>query len=254
MAGGARAAGVSVTARALSVLAAFEEGPPAQNLTHLSRRAGLPPATCHRYVQELLAWGALTKGEDGRFGIGRRLWALGLLAPVHRDLKDVATPFMNDLYLATRCIVHLTVRDDLHALHVERIFGPEPPARPTQVGSRVPLHMTATGKVLLAFAPEEVLERALEHLQPNTEHTVTDPAQLRRMLEDVRSSGYAWTAEEFRSGRHSVAVPVFGGRRTVTASLGIVAPSPIRDRARFVPALQVAAGGMARRSTVSAND
>src|SRR5699024_12581150 len=98
------------------------EGPNG-TLAEVARAAELPPATAHGLVGELLTWGALERGTDGRYRIGLRLWRTGLLTPVAVRLRDRALPYMQDLYEITRENIHLAVRDGDHALYVEKLAG-----------------------------------------------------------------------------------------------------------------------------------
>jgi DNA-binding IclR family transcriptional regulator len=119
----------------------------------------------------------------------------------------------------------------------------------SQVGSRLPLHATGVGKVLLAAAPPDVVEQALRSLTPQTRHTVVDPARLRRELAEVRRRRYARTSEEMSPGAASLAVPVQADGGTgpvVVAALGVVVPPRRRDLLRLVPVLEVAARGIGR--------
>src|SRR6476659_8218517 len=111
MAGNSSAPGASVTSRALALLGAFDERHRRLTLSQLAGRAGLPVATAHRLVAELVAWGALARTGSGEYVVGRRLWDLGLLAPVQTGLRQVASPFLHDLYGTTLATVHLAVRD-----------------------------------------------------------------------------------------------------------------------------------------------
>jgi DNA-binding IclR family transcriptional regulator len=249
MAGGATTPGRSVTSRALAVLDAFSPSSPRLSLSEIAARAGLPLTTAHRLLGELTAWGALTRRTDGRYEIGRRLWDLGLLAPVQLELRQVAAPFLLDVHTAIRETVHLAVREDTSALYVERISGRESVPVVSQVGSRLPLHATGVGKVLLAWAPEEVLDRALRAPARPTRHTIVEPGRLRRELAEVRSRGFARTAEEMTLGAVSVAVPVTTpgpGTPLVVGALGVVVPVHRRDPAKLVPVLEVAARGIGR--------
>src|SRR3954447_14503112 len=153
MAGRSNTPGRSVTSRALAVLDAFDSGTPRLSLSEIADRAGMPLATAHRLLAELTAWGALSRRPDGRYEIGRKLWDLGLLAPVQLELRQVAAPFLLDVHTATRDTVHLAVREHTRALYVERISGRESVPIVSTVGSRRPLHATGVGKVLLAAAP-----------------------------------------------------------------------------------------------------
>jgi DNA-binding IclR family transcriptional regulator len=116
------------------------------------------------------------------------------------------------------------------------------------VGSRLPLHATGVGKVLLAHAPEEVRARVYSDLRRLTPYTVVSPKALDEQLVHVRRDGWATTSEEMTLGACSVAVPILGATRAepVVAALGVVVPSLRRERARLLAALQVAARGIGR--------
>jgi DNA-binding IclR family transcriptional regulator len=236
----------SVTARALAVLGAFGPDHRSLRLSDLARRSGLPLATTHRLVGELTAWGALERRPSGAYVIGRRLWDLGLLAPVQSGLRQAASPFLHDLYGTTLATVHLAVRDGCEVLYVDRLSGHVSVPVVSRIGSRLPMHATGVGKVLLAYAPDAVLAEALTRLTRVTPYTVTQPARLLEQLRRVRADGYATTGEEMSLGACSVAVPVRGADGEIAAALGIVVPDLRRERARLVSALQVAARGISR--------
>jgi DNA-binding IclR family transcriptional regulator len=249
MAGRSALPGRSVTSRALAVLDAFDSTAPRLSLSEIAERSGTPLTTTHRLLAELTDWGALQRRADGRYEIGRKLWDLGLLAPVQLELRQVAAPFLQDVHTAIRDTVHLAVRDGLSALYVERISGRESVPVVSQVGSRLPLHATGVGKVLLASAPDEVVDQVLHQLTRETRHTVADPRVMVRELAEVRRRGWARTAEEMSLGAASVAVPVTVDRASgpvVVAALGIVVPVHRRDVGRLAPVLQVAARGIGR--------
>jgi DNA-binding IclR family transcriptional regulator len=249
MAGRSSTPGRSVTSRALAILDAFDSTFPRLTLSEIAERSGTPLTTAHRLLGELADWGALMRRSDGRYEVGRKLWDLGLLAPVQLELRQVAAPFLQDLHTTIRDTVHLAVRDGLSALYVERISGRESVPVLSQVGSRLPLHATGVGKVLLASAPEEVVEQALRSAGRLTRNTVVDPGRLRRELTEVRRRRYARTSEEMSPGAASLAVPVQVERRAgpvVVAALGIVVPPHRRDLPRLVPVLEVAARGIGR--------
>jgi len=249
MAGRSTTPGRSVTSRALAILDAFDATNPRLSLSEIADRSGTPLTTAHRLLAELTGWGALSRRPDGRYEIGPKLWDLGLLAPVQLELRQIAAPFLMDVHTAIRDTVHLAVRDGLSALYVERVSGRESVPVVSSVGSRLPLHATGVGKVLLAWAPDDVVERALAAPARATRHTVVEAGRLRRELAEVRRRGYARTAEEMSLGASSVAVPVTavrGGGQVVVGALGIVVPSHRRDPTRLVPVLDVAARGIGR--------
>lgn len=245
MAGNSTTPGASVTSRALALVGAFDEEHRRLTLTQLAERAGLPVPTAHRLVAELVDWGALARTGSGDYVVGRRLWDIGLLAPLQAGLVELASPYLHDLYGATRATVHLAVRDGTEVLYLERLRGNASVPVVSTIGSRLPMHATGVGKVLLAHAPGEVQQRVLADLPRITAYTVTQPGRLRRQLAQVLRDDHATTTEEMSLGACSVAVPVRRGGEVV-AALGLVVPSLKRDRPRLVAALQVAARGVGR--------
>src|SRR5690625_4677078 len=189
VAGGISSPGASVTGRALALLGAFDESHRRLTLTELANRAGLPRPTAHRLVGELVAWGALARAPAGDYVIGHRVWNLGMLAPVQAGLVELASPFVHDLYAATLDTVHLAVRDGTEVLYLERVRGRASVPIVSTAGSRLPLHATAVGKVLLAYAPEELRRGVVANLTRITPHTVIHPGRLQRQLDAVLRDG-----------------------------------------------------------------
>ncbi|KQT94707.1 IclR family transcriptional regulator [Marmoricola sp. Leaf446] len=250
MAGNSATPGASVTGRALALVGAFDERHRRLTLTDLAARAGLPVTTAHRLVGELVAWGALRRTSSGDYVVGRRLWDVGMLAPVQTGLRDVASPHLHDLYGATHATVHLAVRDGVQVLYVDRLSGNASVPVVSTIGSRLPLHATGVGKVLLAHAPPAVQQEVLSGLTRITPYTVSQPGVLQRQLRAVLEEDHATTSEEMSLGACSVAVPVRAGG-AVVAALGIVVPSLRKDAPRLVAALQVAAHGVGRSLTAA---
>ena len=93
-------------------------------------------------------------------------------------------------------------------LYVDRLRGSTSVPIVSTVGSRLPMHATGVGKVLLAFAPAEVQRAVLADLPRVTAYTITQPGTLQRQLAAVRRDDYATTVEEMSLGACSVAVPV----------------------------------------------
>ena len=91
------AQGDPVVDRALSLLDAFDARHRSLSLGELSRRSGIPASSALRLANRLSAWGALERGDDGRFTIGLRLWEVASLAPRAQELRQVALPFLRDL-------------------------------------------------------------------------------------------------------------------------------------------------------------
>jgi DNA-binding IclR family transcriptional regulator len=247
MAGNTSVPGTTVASRVLAVIGAFDGRHRNLTLSQIARRANIPLPTAHRLVGELVDGAALHRQPDGGYVIGRLVWEAGLLAPVQGRLRQVAEPFLHDVYAATMATVHLAVRDGDEVLYLHRMQGRASVPIVSTVGTRLPMHCTGVGKVLLANAPTDVGDRALAALTKVTPYTITRPDVLRAQLSRIRRDGVATTSEEMSLGACSMAVPVVQvSDGTVVAAIGVVVATLKRDRQRLLGALQVAARGIGR--------
>ena len=246
----------SVLGRGLAVLAAFGDtvGRSELSLAEVVQATGLPSATAHRLLAELVGWGAVERCARGRYRVGIRLWHLGALAPVARDLRDAALPPMQDLAAVTGDVVHLVVLDEqpeptprFRALFLERLAGHHDVRVRSSVGRRMPLHASGPGKVLLAHAPPRVRDAVLADGLPRlASGTITDPEALLRALAEVRATGSCLSHDEMTDGASSVAAPVHDPGGEVVASLAVVVPSTTA-LPPLVPAVRMAAAAASRR-------
>ncbi|MGH8960117.1 MAG: IclR family transcriptional regulator [Jatrophihabitantaceae bacterium] len=238
--------GPTVTSRVADVLDVFAGATGRLTLSELSRRCGLPLTTTHRLATELAARRLLERDRDGRYGIGLRLWEIAARAPRTVDLREAALPFLEDLYEATHENVQIAVLDGAEVVYVERILGRRAVHVVTRPGTRLAAHATGVGLVLLAHASIEQVDAVLAGpLCRYTEHTVTDPRRLRRVLADIRRVGYAISDRQIETVSASVAAPVLGPGADVVAALSIVVAAGTRTRA-LVPAVVAAARGVSR--------
>jgi DNA-binding IclR family transcriptional regulator len=224
------------------LLAAFDVRHRTLSLAELSRRSRIPTSSALRLATRLVEWGALERDGAGRYCVGPRLREVAALAPSRQGLRQVALPFMTDLAEVTHRHVQLAVRDGTQAVLVERL-----PAEPVDhpVGSRLPLHTTGVGLVLLAFAPPEVREELIA--APDT-GGATDG--LRRTLAEVRRDRLAVhpreAAAESVLSVVSVAAPVFGPGEVALGVLGVLVPHRVACPGKLGLAVQTAARGISR--------
>lgn len=238
---------LSAPDRLLAVLAAFDHGHPALSLTDISRRAGLTLTTAHRLVGALTEWGALERDEDGVYHVGLRLWEVAALAPRGLALRQIALPYLEDLYEATHENVQLAVRDGSEVVYIEWISGRSAVGVRIQVGARWPLHATGVGLALLAHGDPAFQEAYCERpLAAFTPYTVTDPARLRRELAEVRHAGVAVSSRQITDDALSVAAPVRGAGGSVVAAVSVVVPQVDAQVPVLIPAVRLAARGISR--------
>lgn len=248
--GDARSSGGHPTAagRVLSILDTFDQDHLELTLSEIGRRSGLTLSTAHRLVAELRDWGALERLPDGRYTVGMRVLELGTLEPQMLRIRDVAPPYLADLQSAVDANVHLAVRDGHDVVYVESLQRRRGARVLSRLGGRWPLHATATGMVLLAFAPPPVCEEVLGSvLKRYTDRTVTDPEVLRRLLAEVRRSGVAVLDESITTGAFAVGVPVRGPQDRVVAALSVtVRRDGDTSVQNVLPALSASARALSR--------
>lgn len=237
----------SVASKIVAILEAFRLGSAELSLNQLARQSGLPVSTAYRHANELVELGALEAREGGGYRIGLRLWEVASLAGRGLSLREVAQPYMLDLYEATHENVHLAVLADHECLYVEKTTGHRSVPIKTREARRLPLHATGAGKVLLAYSPDEFVQEVIGRgLRGYTPHTIVHPAQLLRTLAQVRRHGFARSQEELTLGTVSVAAPVRNRDGAVMAALSLVGRSTRIIAVRLAPAVRTAALGISR--------
>jgi DNA-binding IclR family transcriptional regulator len=245
MAGNNLVQGQTVTAKAVRILDAFAGNQTELTLSDISRATDLPSSTVHRLAQELVNWGGLERTATGRYRVGIRLWEIAARSDRSYGLRDAAMPFLQSLFDLTRQHVQLAVLDGRDALLVEKISGPR--AIPTfgRVGGRLPLHASAVGKALLAFAPADIQEAVLSSpLASYTPTTITTESALRRELAEVRRQGFAVSREEVTPGVVSCAAPISGSGSVGSAAISIVLPTGGRTLKELEAAVIAAGRGI----------
>ncbi|MFC5994364.1 IclR family transcriptional regulator [Pseudonocardia hispaniensis] len=214
----------SVLGKVQLILEAFGPDDEHLSLTEIARRSGVAKASVHRLAQELLQWGVLER-RGSAYWLGMRLFEIGQRVPRQRILREAARPYMEDLYQATKETIHLAVLDGHEVLYLEKISGHGQITRPSRVAGRMPLHCTATGKVLLAFGSRALVDEVMAMpFQRVTPYTVGAPGLLLQELAKAREVGYAVEREQTRVGYLSVAIPLAGATGTTMAALSVTAP------------------------------
>jgi DNA-binding IclR family transcriptional regulator len=247
MVGSSRKEGRSVIGKAVALLEAFRQGPRELSLNQLAARTGLPLSTAYRIANELVASAVLERAEGGGYRVGLRTWEIGSNADLATSMLNVVVPFMQDLYEVTHENVQLAILDGQEALFIEKIYGSRSAPIRSVRGGRLPLHCTGIGKVLLAYAPQELVDELLRQgLKAYTPHTLTTSDQLNRALSEIRRTRVAYQREEMDIGLMSVAAPVTDAVGAVVAALSVVLRSSRYPLQHLAPAVRTAAASASR--------
>ena len=120
----------SIVSRVMGVLGAFSVDGPQLRAAEIARRSGLPSATTHRVLQELVAQGALRRESSGRYTIGSRLWEIGRLAIEPYRLWSSAEQHLESLARSTGGRAYVTVLLGADCLRFDGATGPAANATP----------------------------------------------------------------------------------------------------------------------------
>jgi DNA-binding IclR family transcriptional regulator len=237
----------SVSERALLLLETIARSEEPPTLNELMAAIGLPKATTHRFVALLERLGFVQRSTDGRhYEVGGRLLALSLegmrrsfdLAPRRVILSALVKE------IGETC--NITMLDGERLIYLDRVESDWPLQFRLTVGSRVPLHCTASGKLFLSLSPVS-LRKALFRTQPfqrYTARTLTTTEQLEAELTRIRQSGVGTDNEEFMEGMAATAVPIRDSRGRICATVAVHGPItrlPLTRALALVPALKKAA-------------
>lgn len=219
-------------------------------VSQLSRNVELPKSSVQRAVRTLhhAGWIRPVGGEQTRWELTSHLLGVSLRAFGEYSLRELAEPTMNRLRDATGETVHLIVldpdRDEGIVLH--RVDSSQAVRAFVEIGSRSPLHATASGLAMMSQMNEDEVTRILDRpLTTFTGNTVTDPESLREKLAEFRSQGYAVNVGEWRPEVASVSSPILRADGTPSGALTISIPY-----SRFSQDLAVEYGALVNKATV----
>jgi len=211
----------SVLGRGFAILDAFRLREDFLTLNQLAERTGIPRSTTHRIANELIELGLLRRTNEG-YELGLAIFEIGNRAARSASLAEIALPYLGRLLELTRQVVNLAVLDGTEVVYVDRLHAKRDAKMSTGVGSRLPAHCTALGKILLAMsAPtvtEKVIDKGLASRGPNT---ITDPVKFRTHLAEVRRRQVAFDVLESNALNFCVAAPIldFSGKPLAAISV-----------------------------------
>lgn len=235
--------GDSVLTRLDRVLSTFSAAESLLSAAEIARRTGLPPATAHRLCRDMAELGWLESLPAG-YMVGTRLWEMTNRSAPTMKLAVRARPYLTDVHAVMGQHVQLGVIEGREVLFVDRLSAREAPSIHGGVAGQLPLHVSATGLVLLAHAPSEF------RTFYRTQHQDAAGGQIisEDRLEQVRQQGYCAQTGVIEREVTGVAVPIRQRGRAVVAALGVVTDDDdvARRPAPWVQMLQIAARGIQR--------
>ncbi|MGS1093935.1 IclR family transcriptional regulator [Aquamicrobium terrae] len=214
-------------------------------LPELAGHIDMPKATLHRLCQRLVDEGFLFREPDGRhYSVGPRLFRMGL-SIVRLGVGTQRHAILQQVVDITGETCNFVTRTGTEAIYLARVEANWPLRVHLEVGSRVPLHCTASGKLLLAHMDEQQRQKLLSLVtfERYTPTTLTAPEALESEFATILRNGYSTDREEFMVGLIAIAVPVLDRNGRVVASLACHAPKArmsLEKAKRYIPVLQAA--------------
>jgi DNA-binding IclR family transcriptional regulator len=186
---------------------------------------GLPKGTVHGLLRTLQHVGFVEQDTDsGKYQLGAALLHMGSSYLDGNELRTRALNWSDSLAARTQESVRIGTLHEGQVLIVHHVFRPDDSLQTLDVGSLLPAHATALGKILLANAPYAAAELTKGGFTAFTDATITDPAQLERELERVRQRGWAADIGELVGSQVSCAAPIIDRRGLVVGAMGISGP------------------------------
>ena len=193
----------------------------------VARELGVHRSTALRLLGTLERHGLVERDpRTAKYRLGRRLPQLASVVTGELDLRSVARPVCEELAAATGETVTLDVLEGDEIVPIEQSTASTAIVSVNWLGRRTPVHCTASGKVILAFAPESIRRRLLARpLERRTPRSIADVAELEKQLAAARQQGFARTFEELEVGLDAIAAPVYSAVGQVVAALDVSGPA-----------------------------
>src|SRR5260221_1145455 len=207
-------------AKGLSVVRAFTRDRAALSLSDIAGITDMPAATARRCLLTLEELGYVTR-SGRQFLLRPKVLELGAAYLESMNIELLTKTHLEELARRTGDSAALCVLDGTETVYVARASIRTLLRLEAHVGSRLPAHATSTGRGFLAGSSADHLNQyfATVKLEALTDRTVTDPAKLRRLIEECRLSGYSAVEDELAYGVVALAVPVFDQSARVVAAL-----------------------------------
>lgn len=214
---------VNAVVKALHVLECFSASQGRLTLAQISHRLSLPKSTALNLIRTLEQAGYLLRGGDQTYQLGYKTLELSYCLRATMPVVQYTIPFMEELQIQTGETIYLTSHVNGRVLYLEAMYPSIRIGNYSITGKTLPMHCTGCGKAMMAYLPEDELERVLAHnpLVRCTPNTITDPDKLREELANIRRRGYATDVEEETPGAKCVGVSIRDNTGYPVAALSV---------------------------------
>lgn len=208
--------------RAAAILRLLARGSGRLGVGEIATSLGLAKGTTHGILRTLQGVGFVEQEKaSGKYQLGATLLHLGTSYLDVNELRSRAVNWADALASRSGEAVRIGTPLDGKVLVVHHVFRPDDTLQTLDVGTLLPVHATALGKVLLAYDADMAACAQESRLQEFTRRTLTTPAALGRAVAEVREQGWAAEVEEATAGQASIAAPIRGYGGFVVGAISI---------------------------------
>jgi DNA-binding IclR family transcriptional regulator len=214
--------------KALQILESFTMDHPEFTVSELAEKLSIPKVSIYRFLKVLMQKGFVKQNSSTRkYHLGLKVFELGSVVLRNMELRKIAFPLIEKLSEKSGETVHLGILDDSMVVSIEGAESEYALRISLPIGKRVYIHSTGIGKAILAFLPDEMIDMIIREkgLPGFTKNTITSTKELKKEIQLIRQSGYAFDNEENETGIRCVAAPIFDYLDRVIASISISGPS-----------------------------
>ena len=218
--------------KTFAILEYFTPQKPKWGVTELANEMGSNKSTIFRFLTQMQTIGVLDKDEQTeKYGLGLKLFELGNRVNLRTALVEKTHPELLSVAKSITETVHIAVLKHHQVFYIDKVESPQGLKISSHIGSYLPAHSTALGKVLLAFLPTEEQEESLKYIfkenapKAFTKNTIIDLSTMHLELEKIKKRQYAIDREEHEIGLICVSIPIFNQNYQVVASLSASGPA-----------------------------
>jgi len=223
----------SSVGKALDILNLFNLKRREFSANEISKELGIPLSSTYKYIEVLLKRGFLARTPGTKMVcLGLMIFRMGIFFEANYQLSDMVSPYMTKMAEETGETIILTAVQEFGAICIKGVEPDRLIKLSFESGRILPLHVSATSKVLLAYQSNDFIDNYIENIisMPDNKYPQKSPSKLIKQIKDIRSKGYAYSLSEVDSGASAVASPIFDVNGNLLAGIAVAGPADRIDK------------------------
>ncbi len=211
--------------KAMEILDSYTLNKPMLGITELSKKLEVSKSTIHRLITTMQKKGFLEQDPETRkYKLGLNILRLSEVIYKNNDIRTISLPIMHKLRDQTEESVYLNIisQEQLGRICIAKFESYHGLKHSVEIGKLLPLHVAASGKILLAYQDEGKIRQVLNHILDNGNN---EKEELLRDLKKIREQGYGFSVGERIPGASSLSAPIKNNKNRVIAGLTISGPT-----------------------------